>query len=148
MSNHSPTTSITRWKDAVNQVNAALQEYSDKDWNYSRISLGYTPVICIRQPLCPRLETLDLSRNRGRPISNPIRRGEMGRTPTLPNFGMLEVVSLRINKDSSKSQATNIGNISAQWFVSLKREVLVGQPTVHAIWYRISEVAGDDFDNR
>jgi len=144
MSTPSPDDQNHQMDAAVKQVNAALKEYSDKDWNYSRISLAIRQLSALDSPYVLRLETLDLKSKQGqadlKTLSDEVKWGERHAS----ELGMLEVVSLRINKALLEITSDEHWQYKRPVVRIVKREVLVGQPTAHAIWYRISEVAGDD----
>ena len=133
---------------AVNRVNVALQDYSDKDWNYSRISLTTRTLVTLDSPYVLRLEVLDLKSKQGRTelktLSDEVKWGERHAS----ELGMLEVVSLRINKALLDVTSDEHWQFKRPVVRIAKKEVLAGQETTHAIWYQITEVAGEDFDNR
>jgi len=148
MSNHPPGDQHYQMEAAVTQVNAALQDYSDKDWNYSRISLAMRPLDTLDSPYILSIETLDLKTKQGRTdlktLSDEVKWGERHAS----ELGMLEVVSLRINKALLEVTSDEHWQFKRPVIRIAKREALVGQPSTHAIWYQITEVAGDEFDNR
>src|SRR5882724_10935615 len=98
MSNHPPDDQHYQMEAAVKQINAALQGYSDKDWSYSRISLAMRLLDTLDSPYILSIETLDLKTKQGRAdlktLSDEVKWGERHAS----ELGMLEVVSLRINK--------------------------------------------------
>ena len=135
-------------EQALRQVNEALGMYSDKDWNYSRISLVIRPLEELDGPYALSLEILDLSTKQGRgdlkALVDEVKWGQRHSS----ELGMLEVVSLRINK--ALLEVTD----AAHWQYKrpvvriVRKEDIAGQGTTHAFWYHITEVAGEDFDNR
>ena len=133
---------------AVNQVNTALKDYSDKDWNYSRISLTICPLDTIAGPYALRLEVLDLATKQGRAdlktLSDEVKWGDRHSS----ELGMLEVVSLRINRALLEITSDEHWQYKRPVVRIARREVLAEQAATHAIWYQISEVAGVEFDNR
>src|SRR6266404_5533410 len=82
----------------LERVNKSLQAYSDKDWNYSRITLTIKPLAAIDGPYALSLEILDLNTKEGRgylkALADEVRWGERHSS----ELGVLEMVSLRINK--------------------------------------------------
>jgi hypothetical protein len=132
----------------VKRVNTALQEYSDKDWNYSRISLVIRPLDGFVSPYILRLEVLDLKTKQGRTdlktLSDEVKWGDRHAS----ELGMLEVVSLRINKALLEATNDEYWEFKRPVVRIVKREALAGQQDTTAIWYLITEVAGEDFDNR
>ena len=133
---------------AVNRVNVALQDYSVKDWNYSRISLTTRTLDTLDSPYILRLEVLDLKSKQGRTelktLSDEVKWGERHAS----ELGMLEVVSLRINRALLEVTSDEYWQFKRPVVRIAKKEVLAGKETTHAIWYQITEVAGEDFDNR
>ena len=133
---------------SVKRVNTALQQYSDKDWNYSRISLVIRPLGALESPYILRLEVLDLKTKQGRTdlktLSDEVKWGDRHAS----ELGMLEVVSLRLNKALLEVTSDEYWEFKRPVVRIAKREVFAGQQDADAIWYQISEVAGEDFDNR
>ena len=148
MSNHSPGDQHYQMEAAVTQVNTALQGYSDKDWNYSRISLAMCPLDTLDSPYILSIETLDLKTKQGRTdlktLSDEVKWGERHAS----ELGMLEVVSLRINKALLEVTSDEHWRFKRPVVRIAKKEVLEIKPDTYALWYQITEVAGDDFDNR
>jgi len=66
MNNPPPDNQNRQMETAVEQVNAALHGYSDKDWNYSRISLVIRSLDNFNSPYILRIEVLDLKTKQGR----------------------------------------------------------------------------------
>ena len=85
-------------EEGCGRVNEALRDYSDKDWNYSRISLVIQPLGKSVGPYALSLETLDLNTQQGRrdlkALVDEVKWGQRHSS----ELAMLEVVSLRINK--------------------------------------------------
>ena len=133
---------------SVKRVNTALQEYSDKDWNYSRISLVIRPLDGFDSPYILRLEVLDLKTKQGRTdlktLSDEVKWGDRHAS----ELGMLEVVSLRINKALLEATSDEYWQFKRPVVRIAKRESFAGQQDARSIWYQITEVAGEDFDNR
>jgi hypothetical protein len=63
-------------------------------------------------------------------------------------IGMLEVVSLRINKALLEVSSDTYWHQKRPVIRIVKKEGVDREDTTHAIWYQITEVAGEDFDNR
>ena len=148
MNNPSPDDQNRQMETAVKQVNSALQGYSDKDWNYSRISLTIRRLDELDSPYILRLETLDLKTKQGRTdlktLSDEVKWGERHTS----ELGMLEVVSLRLNKALLEITSDEHWQFKRPVVRIVKKEVPAVQQDNYAIWYQIDEVAGDDFDNR
>ena len=148
MTKPSPNNQNNPLEGAVKRVNVALRDYSDKDWNYSRISLTTRPLDTIYSPYILELEILDLSTKQGRAdlktLSDEVKWGERHSS----ELGMLEVVSLRINRALLEITSDEHWQYKRPVVRIVKKEVLVGQEATNAIWYQINEVTGEEFDNR
>ena len=133
---------------AVKQVNRALLGYSDKDWNYSRISLTIRLLANLDSPYILQLEILDLRSKQGRTdlktLSDEVKWGERHSS----ELSMLEVVSLRINRALLETTSDEHWQNKRPVVRVVRKEVVVGQAATQAIWYQINEVAGEDYDNR
>ena len=132
----------------VAQVNKALLDYSDKDCNYSRISLSTCPLRSLDSPYSLWLEILDLETKQGRSdlktLSDEVKWGERHSS----ELGMLEVVSLRINRALLEITSDDHWQHKRPVVRIVKKEVLVKKQVANAVWYQITEVVGEDFDNR
>ncbi len=132
----------------VEQVNTALLNYSDKDWNYSRISLIIKLFDSVVGPYVLELEVLDQNTRVGRDelktLTDEIKWGDRHSS----ELGMLEVVSLRINKALLEVTSNDYWNQKRPVVRVVKKQTIDRECTTHAIWYHIAEVAGEEFDNR
>jgi hypothetical protein len=130
------------------KINEALREYSDKDWNYSRISLAIRKLSLLDSRYILGLEILDLSAKQGRAdlktLSDEVKWGERHSA----ELGMLEVVSLRLNKALLEITSDDHWQLKRPVVRIVKVEDSAREPDGYALWYQISEVAGEDFDNR
>lgn len=148
MTKLSPTEPNDPLQATVNRVNLALKDYSDKDWNYSRISLTITQLDTFNSPYILKIEILDLNTKQGRTdlktLSDEVKWGERHSS----ELGMLEVVSLRLNKALLEVTSDEHWEFKRPVVRIAKKETTAGKPDTYAIWYQITEVAGEDFDNR
>jgi hypothetical protein len=132
----------------LERVNKALLVYSDKDWNYSRISLIEKQLDILRSSYVLRLETLDLMTKQGgeelKAMSHEVKWGERHSS----ELGVLEIVSLRINKALLEVTSDEYWQWKRPVARIAKRELLMAQGVTSALWYEVHEVAGEDFDNR
>ena len=148
MSKPSPDDQDYPMEAAVKQVNTALLGYSDKDWNYSRISLTILLLANLDSPYILQLEILDLRSKQGRTdlktLSDEVKWGESHSS----ELSMLEVVSLRINRALLETTSDEHWQNKRPVVRVVRKEVVVGQAATQAIWYQINEVAGEDYDNR
>lgn len=132
----------------VTRLNAALESYSDKDWNYSRISLSIRPLDEFDSPYLLWPEVLDLVTKQGRndlkALSDEVKWGERHSS----ELGVLELVSLRINKALLESSSDESWQNKRPVLRVVSRHLLIEQGVALAIWYEVREVRGEDFDNR
>jgi len=132
----------------VTQVNNALLGYSDKDWNYSRISLAIRQLHSLNSPYALSLEILDLDTKQGRTelkaLTDEVKWGERHSS----ELGMLEVVSLRLNRALLETTGDDHWKHKRPVVRIVKKEALAAKGITDALWYQITEVVGEDFDNR
>jgi len=132
----------------LDRVNSALLNYSDKDWNYSRISLIRKLLNSIDGPYVLKIDVLDLTTKEGRielrSLVDEVKWGDRHSS----QLGMLEVVSLRINKALLEVTSDDYWHQNRPVIRVVKKEAVDSEDTTHATWYQITEVAGEDFDNR
>lgn len=133
---------------AFERVNDALENCSDKDWNYSRISLAMRPLDTVDGPYALSLEILDLTTKQGRndlkTLVDEVKWGERHSS----ELGILEVVSLRINKALLEVTSDEFWQHARPIVRIVKKEAIAGEHPTHALWYQVTEVAGEEFDNR
>ncbi|MCG3149948.1 MAG: hypothetical protein PCFJNLEI_03415 [Verrucomicrobiae bacterium] len=130
------------------QVNEALLSYSDKDWNYSRITLEVKPLEFLKSPYVLILEYID--------VSPPTKRKAFKICEDEVNWGIrhsnelgiLELISLRINKALIELTSDEYWNYRRPVVKLVKKEELLEKGVNNALWYCVTEVAGEDFDNR
>src|ERR1035438_2365237 len=132
--------------ELIKQVNAALLDYSDKDWNYSRITLIIKPLSNAECPYVLKIEILDQNTKEGRnelkTLSDEVKWGDRHSS----ELGMLELVSLRINKALIEVTSNDYWNQKRPVVRVIKQQPIDRENTTQAIWYHITEVAGEDFD--
>jgi len=132
----------------VNQINSALKGYSDKDWNYSRIALVLRPLREFDSPYVLRIESLDLNSKTGqKELKALVDEAKWGDRHS-SELSLLEVVSLRINKALLEVTSDEYWKHNRAVVRIAKREELGVEQATDAIWYQITEVAGEEFDNR
>jgi hypothetical protein len=129
-------------------INEALRRYSDKDWSYSRITVQLRPLSQMQSPYVLWIDRIDTSQKAGktelarlsREVSWGCRHGD--------ELGILELVSLRINKALIESTSEDYWNFKRPIVRIVKRQELEMKGVAEAFWYEVVEVGGEDFDNR
>jgi hypothetical protein len=147
--NQTSPTENAQMEVAVHQINKALEAYSNKDWNYSRIHLVIRPLQDFDSPYALTIESLDLNTTVGqndlKALVEELKWGERHSS----ELGVLEVVSLRVNKALLEITSDQYWDHMLRPVVRIaKKDVLAGKKFTNAIWYQVTEVAGEDFDNR
>ncbi len=140
--------------DIVQQINAVLKRFPDKDWNYSRITLTAVEVSALESPYLLECELVDLGTPQGGKTLKDVHREVTWGDHHSSELGIVELISLRVNK--ALLAVTSAGD-----FVSghplrkqhpvlrlVKRDDLLAAKVSQAIWYRVEEVSGDEFDSR
>lgn len=132
----------------VEKINSTLAQYSDKDWNYSRISLI---IITLEQSDSPFFLTCDWLEVGGQTGKNDLKSLEAevkwGDRHSA-ELGILELISLRLNKALLEVSRDEAWGERRPVVRVIKREDLAHQGVTTALWYEVKEVAGDDFENR
>jgi predicted outer membrane lipoprotein len=130
------------------RVNEALLRYSDKDLNYSRITLISKPLHDVDGPYALWYETLDVRTKVGKSTlklaADEVAWGERHTN----ELGILEIISLRINKALMESTSDELWGFNRPIFRLEKKEVLAQKGINAALWYEVHEVAGEEFENR
>jgi hypothetical protein len=146
----SPQSSLdpARLSVMLEKVNKALLQYCDKDWNYSRISLHLKPLESIIGPYALWIDLLQAKTKQGQ-ADLKISRSEIAWGQHHSNeLGILEIISLRINKALLESTSDEFWDFERPIVRLTGKEELVQKGVTHALWYEVVEVAGQDFDNR
>ncbi len=133
------------WVEAINQ---ALQRYSEKDWNYSRIRVEVCLLADCHSPYLLEVDWLDLKGKQGlaafKTLQGEITWGERHSH----ELGILEIISLRINRALLEVTSDAHWNGIRPVFRLAKHDDLSKQGRTHAFWYGVEEVAGEAFENR
>jgi hypothetical protein len=134
--------------DLYEQINSALLTYSDKDWNYSRISLVMCPLDKLDCPYTLKIDLLDQTTKAGqeelKTLTSEVKWGDRHSS----ELGMLEVVSLRINKALLEITTNEDWNQKRPVIRIAKRQQVDSETNTSVLWYQIIEVSGEEFDNR
>ena len=138
----------TSLEEVVTKLNSALGLCSDKDWNYSRISLSVRSLDSVNSPYVLWPEVLDLVTKDGRAdlkaLSDEVKWGDRHSS----ELGVLEIISLRINKTLLENTSDQFWQNKRTILRVVKKHPLAEQGIRAALWYEVQEVVGDDFDNR
>ena len=130
------------------KINEALETYSDKDWNYSRISLCIKNLELLDSPYALWSEFIDAKSDDGKAdlksLSGEIKWG----TRHSDELGILELISLRLNKALLESTSDVHWNHRRPVIRVVPKQTLVDQGYPSAFWYEVTEVAGEEFDSR
>src|SRR5438046_3017459 len=82
----------------VEWINATLQKYSDKDWNYSRIKLIQIEVVSSECPYLLTCELMEVRTLKGRQALKDVQNEVAWGDHHSSELGILEIISLRVNK--------------------------------------------------
>ncbi|HUK83146.1 MAG TPA: hypothetical protein VLZ12_11010 [Verrucomicrobiae bacterium] len=130
------------------KVNEALEGYSDKDWNYSRISLEPCLLQSHDLPYVLWLERIATQTNQGKDELKRLREEVTWGSKHCSELGFAELASLRINKALLEATADEYWDHVRPIVHLVKKEHLAQQGIAAAFWYRVREVPGEDFDSR
>lgn len=129
-------------------INARLTLYSAKDWNYSPIRLEIKPLHQLDSPYVLWIDRIECMTKAGhrdlKTLADEVNWGIRHSS----ELGILELVSLRLNR--ALLEVTKPEDWGYRWpaIRVVKRELLAEQGIHDAFWYVVTEVAGEDFDNR
>jgi hypothetical protein len=132
----------------ANDINEALMVYSDKDWNYSRISLELCLLESIDSPYVLWIEQVDAGTKQGRKDLLDLKQEVIWGTGHSNELGIAELVSLRVNKAVGETTSDEHWRNLKPVVRLVKKELLAKQGIVCALWYRVREVSGEEFDSR
>jgi hypothetical protein len=134
--------------EAAQTVNNLLKSYSDKDWNYSRITLKTAPLTEISGPYALWFDEIDARTTQGkRDLRDAQREVEWGDRHS-SELGMLEIASLRVNKALFSLAPDDFWRGKRLIVRLAKRGELLKNGVSSALWYEIREVAGEEFESR
>jgi hypothetical protein len=134
--------------DLVSKLNLALETYSDKDWNYSRISLESCSLQSLDSSYVLWVEPISTHTKQGVKELKCLQEEITWGSRHSNELGLAELVSLRINKALLEVTSDEYWGDFRPVVRLVKKELLAQQGVVEAFWYRVREVSGEDFDNR
>jgi hypothetical protein len=129
-------------------INSALSKVTDKDWNYSRITLESRTLETIHSPYLLWIEYVDTNSKIGIAELDQFKSEVTWGSRHCEELGFLEIVSLRLNKALLDSTPNEMWAKGRPVVRIMKKQDVERQGIVEAFWYTIEEVAGEDFDNR
>lgn len=134
--------------ELVTKVNQSLQTYADKDWNYSRIYLQLKLLPELDGPYVLWFDLIDLSPKKGKEIFKSVASEILWGERHSSELGILEIISLRINKALFEVTSDESWGGQRPVLRVTKKELLTGSNFTHALWYVVTEVVGEEFENR
>jgi len=143
-SNHQAA-DLRAWAEAINQ---ALNRFSDKDWNYSRILLETKVLKEVSSSYVLNIDWLDMRSKQGQTdYQNSLNEVTWGERHCR-ELGMLEIASLRLNRALAEMTTADYWHQVRPVIRLQKRSELLEKGQAHAFWYRVEEVQGEEFENR
>lgn len=136
---------MTAWAEAIN---SALKQFSDKDWNYSRILLIIKELKDFTSPYFLRIEWLNMNAKKGIADYKTILDEVTWGSRHSYELGILEIISLRLNYALSEVTSTDYWHQVRPVFRLQKKDEALAQGYTHGFWYEIQEVQGEEFENR
>jgi len=130
------------------RINEALQNFSDKDWNYSRIRLQARTLAQVDSPYVLWIEYADSRDKEGQIALKALKDEITWGCRHGDELGILEIVSLRLNRALLESSTDQYWSYRRPIVRLAKRQQLEAQGIAEAFWYEIEEVGGEDFDSR
>lgn len=153
--NDSPTSSTPTRRDTpseilatANRINELLKLYSDKDWNYSRITLKTISLRNLESPYGLWIDFMETKTKRGHDDFAVYSRELSWGSRHSDELGILELVSFRLNRALVEVSNDELWSFRRPVIRLVKKEELTQQGITDALWYHVEEVAGEEFDNR
>ena len=134
--------------ELVIKINESLLKYSDKDWNYSRIYLQLRPLHILEGPYVLWFDLIETSTKPGKANIKSVASEILWGDRHSSELGILEIISLRINKALFEVTTDEFWGNQRPVLRVTKKELLTGSNVTHALWYTVTEVAGEEFENR
>jgi hypothetical protein len=134
---------LEAWMQAIHQ---ALKRYSDKDWNYSRISLAIKDLQQLSSSYALMIEWIDVRGKLGLKEYQTIMSELTWGNRHSHELGVLEIASLRINFALSQITSNDYWHGIRPVIRVQSKSALAG--FTHAFWYQVEEVDGEEFENR
>ena len=132
----------------LEKIDVALRHVSDKEWNYSRITLQLRPLAQVDSPYILWLEQIDVRQKTGRTDLAQLKSEITWGHRHGDELGILEIISLRLNVALLEHSTDEFWNYQRPVVRVVGKQALESQGIAEAFWYRVEEVGGEDFDNR
>lgn len=133
------------WAQALN---LALARYSEKDWNYSRLSLKVLMLNEIKGPYALAIDWIDVGGKTGQNVYKTCISEITWGNRHSHELGVLELISLRMNKALSEVSSDDFWH-GVRPVLRLQRKAeLESLGQTHGFWYQVEEVEGEEFENR
>src|SRR2546425_453211 len=108
----------------ADEINEALKNYSDKDWNYSRFHLQINSLAELDSPYVLWCEILDMKSKSAKEVHKSLVDEITWGDRHSNELGILEIVSLRINKALLESTSDESWNYSRPVVRIIRKELL------------------------
>ncbi len=135
-------------QEIARQINDALSQVQDKNWNYSRIRLESRGLRTLESPYALWIEHVNPETKTGKAELKQLQSEITWGNRHSDELGILEIVSLRLNKALLEFTSDQVWSGNRPVVRVMKKQALETQGITNAFWYKIEEVAGEDFENR
>jgi hypothetical protein len=130
------------------RINSALDRYSGKDWNYSRIYLEQKPLSEIHGPYVLWCDLISTKTKQGIADLETVQHEVSWGDRHSNELGILEIISLRLNKALFETTSNEFWGTERPVVRVVRKQAIEQQGISDAFWYRVQEVWGEEFDNR
>jgi hypothetical protein len=134
--------------ELVAQINDAFLRVTDKDWNYSRITLELRPLAQIDSPYVLWVERIETDHKTGKGELAQLKSEVTWGSRHSKELGILEIISLRLNKMLLETTSDSRWMNRRPVIRAVKKRDLEIQGITDAFWYGVQEVCGEEFNNR
>ena len=135
-------------EEVAGRLDEVLDRYSDKDWAYSRVALEVRSLAELDTPYVLWLEWISTASPEGRKAFKNCEDEVTWGEHHTSELGILEIVSLRLNRALMSVSTQEDFNGCRPVIRMMKKSELAEAGIRDAFWYRVTEVQGDEFDNR
>jgi len=146
--NKGSSPSRSQLSSVARRLNQVLERYSDKDWAYSRIALEVLPLAELEAPYVLWLEWIPTIRPEGKQAFKDTEGEVAWGERHSSELGILEIISLRLNRALSSISTQEDFDGCRPIVRMMKKSDLEEAAIRDAFWYKVTEVQGDEFENR